>query len=90
MKLTPEARDAMLARYVAGEKPGPLAREYGVTTSALHRTREMRGIPSHSGNSPERARLEAQCSGALVAVYNVRLVSRPGETPKGGDDGRSS
>lgn len=72
MKLSPEARDAMLERYRAGERPKPLAAEYGITTRQFQEVRRRAGV------QPCRP-LPATEPAYFLPVYPVRLVSRPGE-----------
>lgn len=81
-RLTPEARDRMLERYVAGEAPGKLAREYEISASHFHHLRERAGIPSHRhpGGPPPRETAGYEVAAEfspLLPVFNVRLVSRP-------------
>lgn len=71
--LSPEDRAEMLARYQQGERPKPLAAEYGITTSQFQEVRRRAGVP------PFRPLPATEPAYFLPVVGSVRLVSRPGE-----------
>lgn len=79
MKLTPEARAEMLVEYQRGARPADLSARYGVSLALVHYYRRNAGITTHrarGGGVPVLVEMSP-----LLPVYDVRLVSRPGEKP---------
>lgn len=55
MKLTPEARDAMLAEYAAGEKTlRSLARKWGVSKATIQAYRKEAGLSGRAATPEQR------------------------------------
>lgn len=88
--LTAEQRAAILSARYAGQSLGVLAKQYGVSRSAIQRVEKSGGVRTR--NMPSFLSKEAHGGGWSLAASHTRRRSAPARTgaPDAGSEGRQS